>query len=74
MLLTSQLLEPSVTCVQDALQGVQHHFQGSQDHLQGVQEDVSVPQWNPGLLNMTVKRLEQPGLTLALRELEEKRT
>ena len=57
MLLTSQPLEPSVTCVQDALQGVQHHFQGSQDHLQGVQEDVFVPQWNPGLLNMTVDKL-----------------
>ena len=41
MLLTSQLLGPSVTCVQDALQGVQHLFQGSQDHLQGVQARIA---------------------------------
>ena len=39
--LYSLLLGPSVTCVQDALQGVQHLFQGSQDHLQGVQARVA---------------------------------
>ena len=41
MLLTSQLLGSSVTCAQDALQGVQHLFRSSQDHLQGVQARIA---------------------------------
>ena len=36
MILTPQLLGSSVTCVQDAHQGVQHLFQDSQDPLQRI--------------------------------------
>ena len=41
MISTPQLLGSSVTCVQDAHQGVQHHFQDSQDPLQSIQARIA---------------------------------